>query len=128
MAQCWTPPKSSPAKLSRSLRSDLFPGALGAVGQAGAHGFDLVNLAAPDLEDFTSLQIGRVAVHRDGIDAGHAFDLDRMYSAAMLEHGECVDQSSSTNPRRRGHRRVMKLIIWLLICAVQVKVPSIAMA
>ena len=70
----------------------LFPAALGSIRQAGSHRFDLVNFAAADLENFAGLHIRRAAVHLHRIHTGHAFDLDLMHCAAMLEHRKRIDQ------------------------------------
>lgn len=75
-----------------TVRCFYFPTALGSVRQAGPHGFDLVNFAAANLENFSGLQIRCAAVHLHRIDSRHAFDLNRMNRSTMLEHREGVDQ------------------------------------
>src|SRR5580704_12659936 len=92
MPRTWTPPISLPAKLWRSLRSDLFPAAFGSVRQAGSHRFDLVNLPGPDLENLPHLHIRSSAVHVQHVDARNAFDLDLTDRTAMLEHRKRINQ------------------------------------
>src|SRR6185437_17071276 len=79
------PPGAGRTVRTRCVTRESLPSARGVVGRGEAHRFDLVDLAAPDLEDVHRRQVEGLVIHLHDVAVRIVEDLELLLRHRMVE-------------------------------------------